>query len=84
MSYPPLYNRWLPKDRQVYFQNTTDINLPDPELLRVHHAIAGFLHASGIGEEIDRILEGDIEAEDTCDPSGIDLERVNHLLTAIN
>lgn len=29
--------------------------LPDPALLRVHAAIARFLHVSGVGERIDRI-----------------------------
>jgi hypothetical protein len=37
--------------------NVTGISLPNPLFLRIHHAIAGVLHMSGVGECIDRALD---------------------------
>lgn len=47
----------LPKDGKVTMVNYKDsLPLPDPALLRVHASIARFLHVSGIGQHVDRIL----------------------------
>lgn len=44
---------FLPQNRKVQFETSTEFELPDPELLKVHHAIAKFFHASGMGSELD-------------------------------
>ena len=49
---------FLPKDDVVKLTNhDPSVPLPSPTLLGVHAAIAKVLHASGLGEAIDRIME---------------------------
>lgn len=47
----------LPQDRMVRMvSHKLEYPLPDPSLLRVHAAIAKFLHINGMGERIDKIM----------------------------
>ncbi|KAK2799705.1 hypothetical protein FQN50_008405 [Emmonsiellopsis sp. PD_5] len=48
----------LPKDGILELDPNTDdsLQLPDPNLLAVHFAIAEVLHASGMGNEIDKVI----------------------------
>lgn len=62
-SYNPTWTWMLPS--QVRFVAHDDrYELPSPELLKIHAIIARILHASGKGEQIDKILRdrGDIAA----------------------
>jgi len=47
-------------------QHDTDIPMPDPEYFKVHHIISQILEVSGLGREIDGLLE----AAETLDPNG--------------
>ncbi|KAK0622551.1 hypothetical protein B0T14DRAFT_425802 [Immersiella caudata] len=47
-------------------QHDADIPMPDPEYFKVHHIISQVLEVSGLGREIDELLE----AADTLDPNG--------------
>lgn len=64
-----ILNPFLPEDMQVEFQSSTGISLPSPELLKTHFAIATYFHASGMGKQVDKMLEED---EDN-DPEPINL-----------
>lgn len=56
------------------------IQLPNPRLLEVHFAIAEIFHASGMGEEIDKVLQ-DVEEAGLLQPNGTsDVGHVGHLL----
>ena len=45
------------------------LKLPDPSLLRAHFAVAEIFDASGMGEEIDRVLR-DIDEIGVLDENG--------------
>lgn len=51
---------------QIEFQTSTDIELPSSELLKTHCAIATYLHASGMGDQVDDMLSE--EEEDEAEP----------------
>lgn len=56
-NFPQNELRYLPESRIVKFQQAEDANdlaLPDPVLLDCHFRIAEILHASGMGDIIDR------------------------------
>ncbi|XHG05679.1 hypothetical protein AWENTII_008897 [Aspergillus wentii] len=79
--FPQAYEVFLPKDRIVKFTSANGTDLPDPDLLAFHLAIANILHATGMGEEIDRLID-DMEAGEDL-PEGTGLEtRVNEWLMA--
>jgi len=44
-------------DRIVRFEKHADVELPSRVLLETHAALAKILHASGMAEYIDRIME---------------------------
>lgn len=54
---------------QVEFQSSTDIDLPGSGLLKTHYAIATYLYASGMGEQVDEMLA----QEEENDPEPINL-----------
>lgn len=55
---PTWVTRDLPPNRMRTFRvHKGRWLLPDPELLRIHAAIGNFLHATGEGERIDKLLE---------------------------
>jgi hypothetical protein len=56
--FPTFYNAFLPGDGYVTFTaHDGRYPLPDEKLLAVHAAVAAILHASGMAEIIDRILQ---------------------------
>jgi hypothetical protein len=44
--------------------------MPDPEYFKVHHIISQILQVSGLGREIDELLEAAEEAAENFDPNG--------------
>lgn len=44
-------------DRIIKFKKHADVELPSRELLQTHAALAKILHASGMAERIDKIME---------------------------
>lgn len=60
----------LPRSRLVKFRvHKGNWELPDPELLKIHAHIGNFLHMSGHGEIIDKLL-GDFEDCGGLAPNG--------------
>lgn len=57
---------------QVEFQSSTANDLPGSELLKTHCAIAKYLHASGMGKQVDKMLA----REEKNDPEPINLEYI--------
>ena len=56
--FPTVCNAYLPSDGYVTFTaHDGRYPLPDEKLLAVHAAVAAILHASGMAEVIDRILQ---------------------------
>ena len=56
--FPSVYKAYLPNDGHVTFTaHDGRYSLPDEKLLAVHAAVAAILHASGMAEVIDRILQ---------------------------
>jgi hypothetical protein len=56
--FPSIYKAYLPNDGHVTFTaHNGRYSLPDEKLLAVHAAVAAILHASGMAEVIDRILQ---------------------------
>jgi hypothetical protein len=56
--FPSVYKAYLPNDGHVTFTaHDGRYPLPDKKLLTVHAAVAAILHASGMAEVIDRILQ---------------------------
>jgi hypothetical protein len=56
--FPSVYKAYLPNDGHVTFTaHDSRYPLPDEKLLAVHAAVAAILHASGMAEVIDRILQ---------------------------
>ena len=56
--FPTVYEAYLPNDGYVTFMaHDCRYPLPDEKLLAVHAAVAAILHASGMAEVIDRILQ---------------------------
>ncbi|KAK5654003.1 hypothetical protein OQA88_7680 [Cercophora sp. LCS_1] len=51
-------------------QHDADIPMPDPEYFKVHHIISQILEVSGLGREIDKLLEAAAEAAENIDPNG--------------
>ena len=45
-------------NRKITFQQHSDAPLPSREALEVHCALAKILHASGMSERIDKIIQG--------------------------
>jgi hypothetical protein len=57
-QFPTIYNAYLPNDDYVTFTaHDGRYPLPDEKLLAVHAAVAAILHASGMAEVIERILQ---------------------------
>jgi len=53
-----MYLSWFPKDGVVKLtSHDPSVPLPSPILLGAHAAIAKVLHATGLGEAIDKIME---------------------------
>lgn len=52
-----MYNRHLPKNSIVTLTAHYPHLLPNANLLRTHAAVAQILHATGMGEYIDNILQ---------------------------
>lgn len=60
---PDLIQMYLPRpdvygNRKITFQQHSDAPLPSREALEVHCALAKILHASGMSERIDKIIQG--------------------------
>ena len=56
--FPSVYKAYLPNDSHVTFTaHDGRYPLPDEKLLAVHAAVAAILHASGMAEVIDHILQ---------------------------
>jgi hypothetical protein len=56
--FPTAYKAYLPNDGCVTFTaHDSRYPLPDEKLLAVHAAVAAILHASGMAEVIERILQ---------------------------
>lgn len=88
-TYPKFgtFHVFLPQDMRVSFQTATELELPDPQLLKVHNAIAIFFHATGMGDELDLELEGkeDPVVANMVDPAIEGLEgRVNDWLVDVH
>lgn len=45
---------YFDQENLITFNSREGIEPPDPTLLEFHLAIAGFLHASGMGQELDQ------------------------------
>jgi hypothetical protein len=57
-QFPTILGAYLPNDGYVTFTaHDGRYPLPDEKLLAVHAAVAAILHASGMAEVIDRILQ---------------------------
>jgi len=57
-KFPTLYLPILPEDDVVKLtSHDPSVPLPSPTLLGAHAAIARILHATGLGEAIDKIME---------------------------
>lgn len=59
---PGVIQAYLPRPdvygiRKITFQQHSDAALPSPEVLGVHCALAKILHASGMSERIDKIIQ---------------------------
>lgn len=72
-DFSTVLNPHLPANMQVEFQSSTGIDLPSPELLKMHCAIATYLDASGMGKQVDDMLseeeEGEAEPINLVDPN---------------
>ena len=44
-------------DRIIKFESHNDVDLPSRNLLQTHAALAKILHASGMAEHIDKVME---------------------------
>ena len=87
-NFPTLYLQFLPKDDVVKLtSHDPSVPLPSPTFFKAHAAIARILHATGLGEAIDKIMEerkdiGCLASDGTTDVEAlllIRLERHNFI-----
>lgn len=63
-------------ERIVRFEKHTDLDLPSPELLEIHAVLAKILHASGMGEYIEKVIQDRSEIGHFATDGSTDIRRL--------
>ncbi|KAL2216843.1 hypothetical protein M432DRAFT_550657 [Thermoascus aurantiacus ATCC 26904] len=68
------YNFFLPKDGRVIFESKDSVESPDQTILAFHLAICNILHATGMGEDIERYFDNLEEIGCLAEDGSTDIE----------